>query len=558
LFIGLLLLAVVGGCLFAYRPALGRLRDWRAANLLDQAQELAEEGEWHEVARKAMASGQLRPSIRALRLYFNAQGRTGDPRILGTAAVIATHPRASAADHALVISLFLDVRDLISCRRIIATLGEERRNVPAVRLQIGRFLLARGDFDAALALSERGDGGAASAALDLLIARRLFAHSDDALRHQGTGRVGRMLAGKDRARALEAMRVLATQPGAANVAGLAWQAVQRFGGDLGLAVGERLDLALLRWRIEPERRGGIVRDAVSRYGEGESLGVLLSWLLRVDAVERVVALTDPEAATIDVFRLRADALRQLGRYAQLATELGSAPVGFPAAELAAYQAAVFRLVGAAADEAARWQQSFSYGDLQPASNPFYTIAKIAAQVGAKDIQMEALARGLEHPVGIPPMAHELGEVFGWLAKRDTRRLLGISRRLLRREPGNPELINNYHYLTILHGTPNAQTVADLSELVATFPEAVPFRGSLACGQLSTGDAAAALATLDAVAGSPDALPDAERAVYSATLFALGDKAGAEALGAGIDWTALVDGEREWFRRFQGISPDGAD
>jgi hypothetical protein len=78
--------------------------------------------------------------------------------------------------------------------------------------------------------------------------------------------------------------------------------------------------------------------------------------------------------------------------------------------------------------------------------------------------------------------------------------------------------------------------------VEAFPAMPRFRGTLALLLLRTADPAGALATLDALEDSPEALADPDRAVYAAALARLGRDAESAALAKRIDWGSLAPAE----------------
>lgn len=544
-----LIVIVLGiGAGLGFKPALGGVREWRAQRLLAEAQDFAGKGEWEEVRRTAAVSTQLHPSFEAFRLYFQAQRALVDPDLLRTAAVLCLHPEATAGDRAAALTVFLDATDLPGFGQLLATVPEEQRKECEIRYQEVRFLLMSGKLQEAVRLADAESESSAErkGAFELLLSGHLIRDPRPEVRAEAFGRIDRLLDQPDRESALSALRILASQPDERIDGALAGKALRRFEHDPGLGLPEQLAIVLFRVGLDPEHRDTLIAGAVTEYGE-KNPALLLDWLLRLGESEEVVSLTDGKEGDADSFQCRMIALRRLKRYETMAEELKDPPSGVPSVDANATAAAVAELRGRTAEAADLWQQAFSSAEMRGGENPYFRIAGIAREAGAHDAEMEALARGIEHRLGILPPAREFLPLFAWLKTRDNARLLSISRRLLQREPGNPTLINNYHYLVTLHRGPEKDTVAALRSVVDAYPELLPLRGSLALAQLKSNDPRGALSTLDASETEPVEFPAGEKAIYAATLAALGRSAESRALQQGIDWQALDQGESKLYK-----------
>lgn len=546
-----LIVVVLGAMVVvAFDPVMNRARTWRAGRLLEDAREFAAAENWREVQRAALASAQLLPSLDAIRLIFQAQRQNRDSGMLRTALALALQPDATMDDRVTVLGTFLDAGDLIGFAGVFQTLNEEARDDRMVIFQRVRFHLMRGELETAVVLADAVETSERLPAFDLLLARTLVQSPRPEVRGDAFRRIELLLENSDRSIALDAMRILASQPDKGIHSKLAEKALARFRGDKDLGVPEQLALRMFELGIAPDKRDSLTKSTIADY-KAEHLDDLLRWLLRIGAAEDVIELTKGVKMTLELFQHRCTAQRVLKRYDQLASELNDPPAGIPPVDLYAARAAVARLQGKSSEEAEFWRQAFSFAKLRPSENQYFRIAETAGQVGAKEEEMEALARAIEHPQGIPPTADRLSALIEWLVKNDTERLLKICQKLLQREPGNPMLVNNYHYLSALYRKPDEQALPILKKLVKAFPEAVPFRGTLALVQLKSDDAEGAIATLDVVKDAPGSLPDGEKAVYAGALFAEGKKGEADDLAKGIRWELMDKGESGAFRKLMG-------
>jgi tetratricopeptide (TPR) repeat protein len=525
--------------LVVFRPVMSRVQVWRAGSLLEEAQGHAAAGEWDESLRTSLAALQLDPNFETLLVYFQAQCRTGDGGVLQSAVRIATNEQATAENRANALSVFLDVGDRVNFASILTALDEETREHPKIKFQTLRFLLAGGQVELALGLVEALSEAERSTSFDLLLCSGLIRDQRPAVRQEAFRRLAELLASEDDVVALDAMRIIASQPDGGISNELAQKSLERFADETGLGVGEQFALRLFEIGLEPDRRESIVSAALEKYQDSDLLR-LLNWLLRVGEAEQAVALSEARMKELKVFRLRSQALKLVKKYEQLLEELETPPPGISSAELFASRAAVSRLLGRTADEADYWSRALGFARLRSRENHFPVIANIARQVGAEEIGFEALACSIEHPVGVPPESSKLDELYAWLAKNDIDRLLSISRRLLQREPGNPVLVNNYCYLETLHGRADERTVAALAELVEAFPEELSFRGSLAFAHLRLGEAEKALEVIEQSSVVPSEMPNGEKAVYSAALAQAGREDEAAALAATVEWGEMSE------------------
>jgi len=77
----LFLLIVVTCAFLLYQPVKGAFQGWRAESLAEEAQGFADQGDWLEVQRTAIASLQNKESVEALRLLGRSSIETESPRL---------------------------------------------------------------------------------------------------------------------------------------------------------------------------------------------------------------------------------------------------------------------------------------------------------------------------------------------------------------------------------------------------------------------------------------------------------------------------------------------
>jgi hypothetical protein len=397
---------VVGG-MFAFRPAMSAFRSFRADRLLTDAREYSEKGDWGNCVRSSLASLQLKSSIEGLRLFFRGQRETRGAALLKTAAALAGHPEASVLDRAEVMKTFLDVGDLLNFTGLLRMLDRKDQEVPEVKFQIVRFLLARELYEQAVSVADAEGPNRRPASLDLLLVSQMIRSDRAEVRWEAFKRLSVLLEADDRSVALDSMRILASQTDERIKGGLAEKALKRFERDGDLEVKERFALLLFQVGTQVEARAEIVKKAMAQY-QVDHLEALVEWLLRIGEAEHALALTDGVEKTLKIFGYREVGLRLLGRYDQLLSEFDSPPAEMSPVEVFSRRASVAKRLGMKAKEDEFWRKAFEFAELRPSENQYYRIAGIAGAAGAEDQQMAALARGIEHPLGLPPEANKLG------------------------------------------------------------------------------------------------------------------------------------------------------
>ena len=469
----ILLASLVGAGILAYVPARNALRASRAAGLLEQARELAEAGEWREARRTAAASLQNEESLEAFRIVTQAAVAEEDRDALGLVYRLFALPGATTEDRLLALKTAYDRNDQYNARILVSQLSPDEKKIPEIHYQVVRGLLMAGLFEKALALVERPpeSEGSWPLKLDLLLAR-WFAKTNLKGAVEATNeRLERVLTGADRDLALEALDFLILLPDGRIDQKLAEAALERLQDDPGLEVQDRLNLDFLRVGLKKSPLEETVNKALEDYRESHP-AELIPWLDRLGQFEAVLELTSEWAEPMDqsLFDKRLQALARLGRFEELEEELKEPPVVIPEPALLIFRS----VIAAAKDDRLRayqyWDQAFEAARRDRSENWFYKLMATAGNLGDNDRQMKSLAEAIKHPLGTPPQAGKLAPLFAWLdARGDTKSLFEVSSHLLRWQPNDPVLINNYLYAKSLHDKVTEEEVAALRALITKYP-----------------------------------------------------------------------------------------
>ena len=540
--ISLILLLIAG--FLAFRPAVGAFKGWRAQSLVEEAREYSEAGDWENVKRAATASLQNKDSVEALRLLVKAAMETDDDRSQILLYALFAHPEATVEERAMGLERALTFGDVESANRMVKTLSDEEKQNPKIHYQLVNLLLLNKDYQKAIRLADDSKITPRDPSLDLLLAERIAVSGLEGAREATTERLEKAVKGEDRQIALKALNIMRTLRDDWIYEPLAQAAINRFDGDPDLSVVNRLDLEFLKLGLRKVDPKEAVKRMIAEYREDHLLE-LVSWLKRLKAEKEIVEITDSDFArsNSDIFSDRILALQGLKLWEVMDEELKEPKVSIPQPLLFSAQAlAAFRM-GDEIKYLQRWEAAVDAAKRDVSRNWFYQLAETAAVFQNTDRQMEVMALAIEHPFGDPPASSLLSPLFQWLLDNNqTKRLLKITETLLRREPENPILINNYLYLKALHGKVNDEDVAKLRLLVKTYPDQKGLLDSLALVLLQNKEPQAAIDILKQISPEPSGLSTSEQAIYANALFALGREEEAYDMADGIRWKDLRQAE----------------
>ena len=122
------------------------------------------------------------------------------------------------------------------------------------------------------------------------------------------------------------------------------------------------------------------------------------------------------------------------------------------------------------------------------------------------------------------------------------------RTLLRFEPANPELINNFNYLGLIHGLlPPSEAANRQAKLVAAMPENLDLISALILAEMLDGRPAEALARLPQLRGSRNVSAMMKTALEGTARVLVGETAVGTELLRGVNWRLFIRQERIVFR-----------
>ena len=540
-------LLVVG---LSARPAYRIYRDYRINQNLEAAQAALYMEDWGTARDKArsvlLARGQ---DFAAYRIWTRALGKMGEPRTYLAAAQLFTDSRASREDRLEALQVMALQAPQAVALSAYASLTEELRNQASFRAAITPVLLLRKEF----ALAEKGLREVAQPTdepkVRLALLRTLCCRPEPQRVTEARGILAELITARANEEALAALLILGETTG-------------------GLAPGEPLpDLPLwlkdqpkatalhhlvaMHPTLEalPESAPRLYAAAIERFLTTEP-GVLGTWLVRHGQAEQAARiLKEPAKTRSDAYIARLNALLRLHKDAEIEADLAAPPASADFVELEIVQAALALNRGAVSAAESAWTRALNRAAFDATRNRFIEIARAAELSGDRTSSEDAWVASVRSGWGQLPLYRDLLPVFASLAgKGRSEDLLAMCRTLLRFEPSNPELNNNFYYLALIHGLiPPAQVSKMQAKLVETFPDRPEFSSGLMFAELMDGRPADALKSLEKMRGSRLVAPMMLTALEGSARLLAGETEAGTALLKEVDWRLFMRQERIAFR-----------
>ena len=299
----------------------------------------------------------------------------------------------------------------------------------------------------------------------------------------------------------------------------------------------------------PESAQRLYESAIGRFLTTEP-GVLGTWLVRHGKAELAVRILEEPAKTrSDAFIARLNALLRLRKDADIEAALAAPPntVDFVEIEIVRAVLAVNR--GAASVAESAWTRALNRAAFDSTRNRFIEIAHAAERSGIKASAEDAWVASIRSGWGQLPLYRDLLPVFASLAgKGRSEDLLAVYRTLLRFEPLNPELVNNFHYLALIHGlVPPAQVAKMQAKLVEANPDRPEFNSALMLAEMLEGRPADALPRLEMLRDCRLVSPMMLAALEGSARLLAGEAEAGTALLKKVNWRLFMRQERVVFR-----------
>ena len=532
------------------KPAYRTFREYRINKNLEAAKAAARLEDWGSARDKARSVLLARrEDFEAYRIWTRALGKMGEPRTYMAAAGLFTDPRATREDRLEALQVMALQAPQAVALSAYASLPEELRNQAVFRAAITPLLVRRGD----VAIAEKGLREVAQPDDDpkvrLELLRILCARPTAERVTEARKIFADLIASRADTAALQSLLILGETPG-------------------GLAPGEPLP-DLPQWlkqqpqatalhhllgmhpalEAQPETADRCYQSAIERFLSTEP-GVLGTWLVRRGKAELAAKiLEDPAKTRSDAYLARLHALLRLNQQSTLKAAIAAPPPSADLVELEIVQAALAATRGDTIASQAAWVRALNRASFDASRNRFIDIARAAESFPAKAAADDAWVASVRSGWGQIPLYRDLLPTFASLAGQGrSEDLLAMYRTLLRFEPLNPELMNNFNYLALLHGLIQpAEAAKRQAKLVEEQPERTEFISALMLAEMLDNRPAEALACLPRLRESSGVSPTTKTALEGTARVLSGDTAAGTALLRDVDWKLFIRQERVVFR-----------
>jgi hypothetical protein len=540
-------LAIIG---FSAKPAYRAFRNYQINRILESARAAARTEDWGTARNRARSVLLARPGdFDAYRIWHEALSHMNEPRTHLVAANLFVDPRSTRTDRLTALGVLARQGPEAVALAAYASLDESLREDPAALAALSPLLTRRGQTALVEKVLRESPAAATDPGMRLELLRALCSQPTAERVAEAREIFAKLIADNHSEAALDALLILGETPG-----GLAggpplpplpeWIRNQSKATTLHHLLASHPAIDSI-----PEAADVLIERSIERFLAVDP-GVLGTWLIRHNRTQRAAELL-AEAATSDgpAYIARLHALLREKDSAAVTELLANPPDSADLVDLELAKAAAARIQNDPAAESNAWTQALNHAAFDQSRNRFLEIGKYAVSLNATTAADDAWVAGIRIGWGPIPLARDLEPVLLSLAtKGRSEDLLAIYRTLLRFEPQNPDLINNFYYLALVHGVvAPADVVSALETLVATHPDRPEFRSALAMAFLMNGQPGQTLEQIPHLEQSPRVSPLMRRALEGTALTVNGKPELGSPLLADINWRAFLRQESLAFR-----------
>jgi hypothetical protein len=551
----LAVLVVLGGIgtagYFGIKHGYAWLRERQVDRNLESAQVAVRTQDWllaRNLARRVLLE---RPAdFEAFLLWYRALSELNEPRTYMAAIQLFMDQRATREQRLDALRVMCLQAPQAVALSAYASLEESYRESAEARASISEVLLLRGEIELAESMVRNLPDLNEHPRARLILLRALCAIPSPDRVSEARRIFADLIRTDESELALAALVVLGETPG-----GLAsgeplprlpeWVQRQPKAADLHHLLALHPSLEIL-----PSAAESIFTGAIDRFLPTDP-GVLGSWLVRHDRADQAIRILEEPAQTRpDAYIARLHALVREKRMDEVAEQLLAPPPTTDPLALEFLHLAVARAQGNHAAETAAWNRAMSHALLDTAQNRFIEIAQSAERMGAIRVAERAWVAALRVGWGRLPLYNDLQALFFSLAQQNrTFDLFVVYRALLRFEPQNIDLQNNFHYMALLHGVIQPGEVFERFKILAeenpTKPELF---SAMVLAALMANEPHQAEALLPRVEESERVSPMMRRALTGVTLTMMDRDDEGRAMLEPVDWKRFLNQENMVFRR----------
>ena len=541
-------LALCGIIGFGAKPAYRVFRNAQIDRNLRLAEEAARLEDWARANGLARSVLLARPTeIGAYRIWHKALANLGDSRTYLASITLFSSPRATREDRMFALRVLALQAPQAVAFSAYAMLSEEDRKSSEALAALAPLLVHRGET-VVVENVLRNTPLQADPHIRLELVRVLCARPTEDRLAEARRILADLIADNASEPALEALLLIGSVPGGlAQSAPLPklpeWVALQPQATTMHHLLALEPAIA-----ADPAAAGAVFQQAIDRFLAVDP-GTLGGWLNQHGRAGQVIDLLAEQAvAHPDAYIARLHALLREQRNAEIDAALADPPPSCDLVDLALAKVAVARFREDGAGEKNAWNEVLNYAAFDESRNRFLDVARYADMIGARTAAQDALVAAIRVGWGRIPLYADLTDLYAALAAQGrSQDLLAIYRVLLRFEPRDPELANNYLYLALLHKVIDPATaVKELENLAATHPGAAEYGSALAMAHILADRPEEALKLIPALQTSRRVAPMMRDALEGTALLLNGQDDQGRTILEKVNWRAFLECEQAAF------------
>ena len=540
-------LPVLAALAIATAVAIPKIKDWRARQFTEQAEELLAQNKIQEAFNNAASAMQMRPGLPDVRrTYAKVLLTAGKAEGMSVLRTMAEDGSANTQDRLDLTDAALRFGDVPLAEREAFQVLQSGERKPEALLRVARVRLAQQrPADAIQALREALEAGE-SADASILLARLQFAVNTPESTAEALDLL-RPLAKQQDDTGLQALLTLVASPSLQSSEGASW--VEALRTHPKATDEQKLAASSAEIQLDPKRYAEIVKRTVAEYREGtiEQRAQLARWLNQNREYDGVLDIITAEEAAgrSDLFLIRLDAMAGRGDWQEIAELLRGDGIPLQVPVVLLYRGRAAREIGKPEESATFYRRAVI--EAAPTPDVMWYVINYLQRVGEDEVLEQELERLADNPASARQAFQALVPIVQ--KRQDAEELYQLYERMLKQLPAEPAAQNDHRYFAALTG--RRADVSGARELVDEQPRMLAYRITLALTHLKNGQPEAAMKVFDGITLDPMQIQPYQRAVLAAVLGANAREEEARQLARSVPGDIVTTQEFELIKRLRG-------
>jgi tetratricopeptide (TPR) repeat protein len=520
--------------------AIPRIKDWRARQFTESAEQLLAEDKLQEAFNNAASAMQMRPGLADVRrTYATVLLKGGKAEGMAVLRSMVEDGTAEARDRMALVDAALGFGDVSLAERETFNLLQTGEKPPEALLRLAKVRIAQQRAaDALQALRESREAGNLPEATILLARLQLAANTPEAI-SEAIELLRPLTDQKDQA-GLEALLTLVASPALQNAEGSAW--VEALRSHPAATDEQKLAATSAEIQLDPQRYAEIIRRTVDEFRGGsiEQRAQLARWLNQNREYDGVLDVICAEEATSrsDLFLIRLDAMAGRGDWKDIADLLRGDGIPLQVPVVLLYRGRAARETGDPEGSATFYRRAVI--EAAPTPDVMWYVINYLQRVGEDEVLEQELMRLTENPATARQAFQALVPIVQ--KRQDAEELYQLYDRMLKRLPAEAVVQNDHRYFAALTG--RRADVSGARDLLAQQPRMLAYRITLALTHLKNAQPEAAMKVFDGITLDPMQIQPYQRAVLAAVLGANGRESEARQLARSVPLEVVTSQEIE--------------